>query len=541
MGRGLIVLGLLFSMIGIILVGSNLIITGNVIGISAFAQIGSFLGIFFFVFGILIASSGDALQAYLERKEKEKASPSLQGAEQTAHERRHFFWRGLLSKIGLGVKKKKREDNKYVQETKYTPTFSQRQIYSEEQDRMNQKKMQDRDVENIRKLRNNETSFSEGINPALKKVKKNLDKLEWKPSVRRKDIEEKLEMIADIYEKWKIPFNKEKYQELFDKVGIAGAEKVLEDLNDFVISNKRPVSYRAIGSSVDSAQSWASFGRRGLVNGAHNKILNAMLEKYANETKTVSVSEVFERYDARIVHGIPYHFDNHGIPPQFRNNAFWMEKIRREGSVGNLQLEDFLENIFEHKPDLSTSAINKNSRDRNFFSPYGVIIKEGKIYDAATHDIASQGEERKELVKMRLSGGDGGGNIDERVRRVANSTSLGEHNEVIIGDNYEVGGIYFTEEHHGWDYVSKREGERGYGENLFYHKGTVARLAKQAIERNVPFYKFKSGEGFTEVNPREYLEDKMREGRRKYVDESRKVAQVSRRNSRRKSKALVGA
>lgn len=547
--------GILISIIGV-LFGINVTLTGNVVGNSVVSQAGSFLGIMFFILGLLIAVSGDALQERLGQMEKENPSPSLQGVEQTAQEKRHFFWRNLFSKIGLGVRKKKREDEKYVKSNDdlnsdltgvYGPHTSfpgggiLSKRYSEEENRRSKKRVQESEMEQMRRFRNNEKGFYEGINPAFKKVKKDLEILKWDPSVRRDDIEETLEKIAKIYGKWKIPFNKERYQELFDKLGIKGAGDVLDSINEFVISNSRPVSYDAIDSSVNSAARWAHFGRRGLVYGAHDKILKGMLETYANEAKTVPVSEVLEKYNVRIVHGIPFFFDEHrGVPPQFSNNAFWKEKMAN-GGVGNLKLEDFLENIFEHRPDLSTSAINNNSQNRNLFSPYGIVIKEGKIYDVAPHDLASQGELRKELVKMRLSSPFGGKDIDERVRQVATSTNMGEHNEVIIGDNYEIGGIYFTEKHHGWDYISRKEGERGYDEKVSYHKGTVARLAKQAIERNVPFYKFSTGKGFEEVNPREYLEEKVKEERQKYVTESRRVAQGARKSSRKGSRKLAEA
>ena len=93
--------------------------------------------------------------------------------------------------------------------------------------------------------------------------------------------------------------------------------------------------------------------------------------------------------------------------------------------------------------------------------------------------------------------------ITERVRRVA-TIDPNTHNEVIIGDNYEIGGLYFTEQHHGWGILTEKfEGHPRYnnGESSFYSPEIVVRLVKIAQQRNIPFYRFRTGEGFVAVNP----------------------------------------
>jgi len=75
--------GLFVSLVGAILIIKNLNITGFAISEIITNTTSYFLPLVLFIGGILIATTSDGLQTWLERKEKEHASPSLEGKVQT--------------------------------------------------------------------------------------------------------------------------------------------------------------------------------------------------------------------------------------------------------------------------------------------------------------------------------------------------------------------------------------------------------------------------------------------------------------------------
>jgi len=321
-----------------------------------------------------------------------------------------------------------------------------------------------------------------------------------------------LRKLEKAYETAGMSFLKSAYENLIGEKGNIGAEKDLRKLEDYITSNKDPVSEYGIKNHINSISDWLSLCGKALSVKEKNEMLERMKEKYILEAKTVSIADASREYAVKVVHGIPF-YKPRGQYRQFLNNAHWNTMIREGKNPHALELEDFIRNSLEIKPDVSASFIRPNSKSREFYSPIGIILKEGKIYDADIKDITSIGDENPELIRMRLHGG--GGDISERVMEAA-TIEPDIYNEAIIGDNNEIGGIYFVERHYKW---ASDKYEEGGG---LYYPEIIERLARIANNKGLPLYIFRQGEGFIEQNPSDYLiseknvkEKKARKPRRK--------------------------
>ncbi|HOW36643.1 MAG TPA: hypothetical protein PLK34_00105 [Candidatus Pacearchaeota archaeon] len=97
--RRCIILGLIVSSVGILILLNSLRLNGFAIS-EIFNDFRSYLlPLVFFIGGILIASSGDSLQAYLEAREAENPSPSLEDKLQSPEESQYFTEREHASKV----------------------------------------------------------------------------------------------------------------------------------------------------------------------------------------------------------------------------------------------------------------------------------------------------------------------------------------------------------------------------------------------------------------------------------------------------------
>ncbi|MEI6850161.1 MAG: hypothetical protein WCK29_03910, partial [archaeon] len=244
---------------------------------------------------------------------------------------------------------------------------------------------------------------------------------------------------------------------------------------------------------------WLNLGNQDFSSEGRSQLFHRVVKKYVDETKTVPVSEASEKNDVTLVHGIPYFKDGSGRYPQFYNNDYWRRNKDLTKHETEMTLEDFLDHLFSHKPDLSASAIRKDSAPQEFYSPFGVIIKEGKIYDADSQDIAALGKADREKIRMRLNSGTSEP-ISERVKNTVRSRPTGNgYNELIIGDNHTIGGIYFVEGHRGWNSLNYQ----GQSKNEI-----IKRLASEAKKYNVPLYSHSEGKGFSEINVGDYLHER---------------------------------
>ena len=82
--------GIFISMVGFFFILSNVNITGFAIANITSNIVSYIFPLALVIGGILMAVSGDALQAWLEEKEKRHKSPSLEGKIQTKEEEREF-------------------------------------------------------------------------------------------------------------------------------------------------------------------------------------------------------------------------------------------------------------------------------------------------------------------------------------------------------------------------------------------------------------------------------------------------------------------
>lgn len=477
----------------------------------------------------------DALQKRLAMMEQESPSPSLQLPEhqkQSIKERLTFGARALLGSLfvqKIQPSQRALQEARVTQEQKEAQTFEGKQpqrmhqtpLFQYQRDKLfGWKFEQDQKNRETQRV----TSEIQRVKAGLWKdhrgtttrqlsgslfghlIKINKDLQEGHHAPESKYVTETLEKLTHLHENVGMQFPRRIYDAFLERKGIEGAQKALEELDEYVTTNTCSVSEDGISLLINRASGWLRLGNKSFKNRA--QMIEQAKEKYAREAKTVAVSEASKQYDITIVHGIPYYKNLHGKYPQFANNAYWKRLIEsRDENPDNLELEDFIERIFAHKPDASTSAIRNNSEPKEFFSPFGVLIQEGRIYDASTTDVASQGQPNPHGVRMSNCMTFGKPrDISQRVREVATIPPQ-THNEVIIGDNYEIGGLYFVENHHGWGILSGQlEGHpRFQTENIPYEPTYVARLANQAIQRNVPLYLFKQGEGFVTVKPEEYV------------------------------------
>ena len=519
--RSIVKIGLAITLLSTIFILGEItftLITGSVIVNSLLHNPFSLLTIFIFILGLLITSSGDQVQNWLENKEKEQESPSLKNKKQTLREKLHFLKRNILGKLLIKRKelsereKEENERKKEYEDSKTYKTGSQKSLYphqlTSEQELKTihweyEKKQRDEEKKKAgEKVRDTRIGNSHSLLTEIKRISRGIEDESWAPD-RETGIGKVLDNLDKLYSSIGMKFAREPYEKILKEKGIKAAEVVLKRLEEYVLSNEHPVTHEEIYGQIKKASGWLRLGNQSFTNEGREKISHQMAKKYAEETKTVSVSEASEQYDVKIVHGIPYYKDGWGNYPQFYNNEYWKSKNNPIKGQSQMTLEDFVDNILSKKPDLSASAIRKDSSTGEFYSPYGVIIKEGKIYDAAAHDIASQGASEKERVKMRLSGGSG--SIHERVRNASRERPE-SYNEFVVGDNHTIGGLYFVEGHQGWSVLS------GKGQS---QTEIVQRLAKEAIKYHVPLYKFKEEQGFIEVNPNDYLD------KRKILDESK--------------------
>ena len=155
-------------------------------------------------------------------------------------------------------------------------------------------------------------------------------------------------------------------------------------------------------------------------------------------------------------------------------------------------IRSFLDYISREQPMLSVASVHSSGVQETTMTRFaGIILKEGKIYDASSEDMVSQAHQGK---KTRFRGT---ANFDSRIPidiRTEGATKAGySHNEFIVGD-YEIGGLYFDPNH-----LRIMSAENG-----LIKQDIVPQIAQEALERGLPLYEVTKN-GFKQVDPKKYI------------------------------------
>jgi len=496
-------IGLLMIVLGIVISISNLRITGFVVSREINLFFTSVLGLIIMGLGIATIVVGDSLQGYLKKKEDESLSPSLRRKrKQTLREKLGFGIRSVLG--GLAVKRKglserelseKRRGSDFRVGDEYDQEFKKKYGGSEYSDRGLMITRGESDSYPIKMI----GEFKEDFNELKRQINLNLRDELATTTPNPQKIRETLERLEHFSEMAGLNFPRKHYEDLLKKKGREGTKMVMKMAKELV-SKDEATSLNKINEYVNALEGWRELSGRSLSDSRRNKLIEGFVGRYSRTAPTIPVSDISRDYGVTLVHGLPIRnnpvgkgkFNYHSL----KWNKHWENYERKGGSLESLRLEDFLENIARNKPSLSTSAIRDNSKDSEFFTPHGIIINEGRVYDAFNNGKDSYSySANPRKTKMRLD------EVDRRPLAERVRSALGEKpkltNELILGGgDYEIGGLY---------YVENPQTE---------YDGTIGTIAKLAIEKHLPLYRFREGEGLNEVNPKEILKEDSKNSKR---------------------------
>lgn len=499
-------------------------ITGNVVGSGLFYNLTSILVAILFMSGIVIAASGDALQEYLERKEQESASPSLRGKTQTREEEKEFSrrhtgnipWYKRWFRREVSMIEQNSQDH-IDKKSKYHPGHHSGTSSAPESQLEAIKRSNDK---NKAKATEEYSNLRGVISGALIGLKKKEIVEEGYRFPTEEGIESAINQIKEAADIAGIEFNVKRWEKsLKDKLPefyAANLDTVRRDLIDYLESNRERVNEKELKDKVDRLNEILGLSKqdRNSLNGVPLTLEDAR-RHYIDKARTMSISDFEKIYGVTIISAVPY-----------KTTRGFFNNKDADGLKGKSYIE-FLKMSLENrnKRMRSASGIKKNSNADAFFSPIGIVMDEGRIYDASREDIVSQANEgiriagqnvghaRDEALEKR---------IDETVNHVAGG--LMTWNEFLVG-KYSPRGVYFIR-----DKLKDLEDRRSEvaSENITY-KETIRSLAQFSIDNKLRLYEFVEGQGFTELNPQDYLLSEANKQRQKFVDESGKTARIARR------------
>jgi hypothetical protein len=466
-------------MSGILILIGSFSITGFVVSDGAVNHISFPFGLILVFAGIISFLMVDGLQQKLGSMEAESPSHSLKGKKQTFGEKISFAIRSMFG----GAKLVGEDYHRPLQD--YSPA-------PDEIVEINGKTYGpfdlDREYESILAARKTSENEIKTARAGLLKSKKYLDesfkKREFSPWMF-----EKLDELEEAYKKAGMEFSKQRYLDFLAKKGDKAYKTIKEEV-DRMLSNEKPVRDKDVEIAASELSLSNSFRTR--ARGQYSEeITPEMLDKeYARKAKTLPISEVSKQYGVTFVHSLPFTDRN----AELANN----DSLTREEKTK--QWDYFLEKVVREKPAISASSVGPGDEVNAIYSPIGIVLREGRIYDAGPRDMGSRA---KKGVRYRAFGAPGP--LENRIREAvtkSRSPGIGEdYNEFVLGEGSEIQGLYFADRHLKWGY----DEHDNFGP---YAPEVVANLAQKAVEMNVPLYKFSQGRGFIEVNPKDYMPQK---------------------------------
>jgi hypothetical protein len=558
-----ITIGSLLILTSLFLFINNNVLTGFVTNSTDETILGILpIGTLFLGLAFMLSGRKDVLQARLEEMENDHPSPSLQKEEnksQTRKEKVHFGLRNLFGKRAVRIVEQKNRN--YEKESDYQDRndwYRGKEIREEEERRkimeyQNEKAQRAylesrKGIGKLTKfLRNPEmgsykhrdiaNSFANafGDYEFMKKIRK--------AYIEKEDINTILKNINDLCAKQRIPFNKNRYQKLLEE-RLLGYHKLnfdsaKGDLLKYLTENSERVHekelYDKIYDFIETSR--LSGAPKDGVSGVPITMEQAA-DFYRNNTRTIPLKNVEQKYGVTFVSAIPYQ----GTRRAFGSN-YDLTKNHGAGAP-NLNYKDFLETQIKGGLTISASTVDKNAKDRDFFSPIGVILEKGKIYDASHLDLESRNlnngriagmnrdDESIGLIKRKSPSEQ---SLEERVDGAINMDTSNNFNEFIIGD-YSPKGIYFIRKGVGrffhevdekdapvfsyigeklspilyrktlkssrYDALMGRMGNLNEGEKTDFREQreeVITNLSNIAKKYNLPLYEFVEGKGFIKI------------------------------------------
>lgn len=191
------------------------------------------------------------------------------------------------------------------------------------------------------------------------------------------------------------------------------------------------------------------------------------LERYKQEHGTVS--EIAKRYDAYLTHGISFGFGGTNND-MLADSADWRDKLAVVAS---------------EKPPLSGSMVKKGIGPQQLWSPIGVLIKEGVVAEADSHDLTSRAvalNEKKGQMRWGLKSVE---NYEAGLQRAVNRSSSmdGGYNEYIMEFGAKSGAFFINIDHKVFTDYAKGEMASIFDEKGIVIKNGIRYEGKDSIVR----------------------------------------------------------
>lgn len=222
-----------------------------------------------------------------------------------------------------------------------------------------------------------------------------------------------------------------------------------------------------------------------------NELWREVLSQYPSKAPTIPLKELLDNN--------PEHYIVHGIPASGKKSSLENNHALRNRRA-NMTWKDFLNLVLDHTPTLSCSSVTKNSSQSEFYSRVGVIVEDGKVYNAFSQDGCTQTYARD--VRLPLSDlCNHGKDINARVQKALHGRT-GRYNELVVGSP-QIKGIFYT------DGIQREttgrcefESHTPFLDDEWETQKAIKELAQIAKERGIPMYRFERGKGFVEESTR---------------------------------------
>jgi hypothetical protein len=292
---------------------------------------------------------------------------------------------------------------------------------------------------------------------------------------------------------------RKKFTDLIEPRLLAGIQRSEEEEHERLKTGERIYAgtVEAIGDKTRSAQG------AGLLPEVDEKQHTAharqrWAEAYLKNVPREKVGALREKHGAFVVHGLNYTIA--GVEGYRPGSALWHEERIRLNNPELLKMEggaDYARKatpqgayalMKEQRPMLSTSLVTAKSDPRRFYSPVGMILKEGDVYTARADDATTVPRAGIRLPRHHTTELQRGlREALSQAERAPAQIEASSHNELTVA-HWKPAGFYIAENPR--DEITR------------YVREDIAQLARK---ENLPLYLFEQGKGFQEVDPRQYL------------------------------------
>ena len=377
--------GLFISLIGLFLIIKNLSLTGFAISETINNSTSYLLPLVLFIGGILIATTGDGLQAWLERKEKEHASPSLEGKLQTPNEKKEFdrrysgkhsFFKRLIGKRHVREVPQKERVSDGKEDYEGDKLHNNGYLIGQRKEEL------DRISKEISLARKDIFKYKSKMNEDSEKGE-TLMMASWV-----KGYTQAVDNLKQLYEQMSLSFPIDNYKKLKDAQAKKGFIRGLEELKKDIIENrssfspytgKIPERFKGLQDLKEVEQLEQDLPK-----------VQELIDLYIQGAKTVPVSELSRKYGVLVTHGISDLFKPKGH--EDRGLMSWNVPGLSSEQRKNMDFKDYFKILIKDKPMISTATIIGSEIP---LGPVGVILREGSVYDAEREDLMERRKRRE--------------------------------------------------------------------------------------------------------------------------------------------------